>query len=71
MSTATALPSEAPERLPETHYWNATKGWKSWAFTVDHKRIGMMYLMAILAAFFGSVPWTISPSAIRTKAAKP
>jgi len=40
------------DRWPEKHYWNATKGWKSWAFTVDHKRIGMMYLIAILTAFF-------------------
>lgn len=46
------IPSlERPESLPKTHYWNATKGWKSWAFTVDHKRIGMMYLISILTAF--------------------
>jgi cytochrome c oxidase subunit I len=53
MSTTTATPPAAEmDRWPETHYWNATRGFKSWALTVDHKRIGMMYLMAILAAFF-------------------
>ncbi|WP_373047090.1 cytochrome c oxidase subunit I [Vulgatibacter sp.] len=54
MSTTTATPVPATEmdRWPDTHYWNATKGFKSWALTVDHKRIGMMYLVAILTAFF-------------------
>ncbi|AKU92806.1 cytochrome c oxidase subunit I [Vulgatibacter incomptus] len=52
MSIANVPTSESPESLPKVHYWNATKGWKSWAFTVDHKRIGMMYLMAILTTFF-------------------
>jgi len=51
MSTASVPSSVAPQSLPKTHYWNATKGWKSWAFTVDHKRIGMMYLISILTAF--------------------
>ena len=27
------------------------KGWKSWVFTLDHKRIGVMYLIAVLIAF--------------------
>ena len=36
----------------QTHYLNATKGWKSWFFTLDHKRIGIMYLICIIAAFF-------------------
>ena len=36
---------------PARHYANATHGWKSWAFTLDHKRIGVMYLTAILIAF--------------------
>ncbi|MCH8567583.1 MAG: cytochrome c oxidase subunit I [Balneolales bacterium] len=38
------------EENPETHYLNAEKGIKSWLFTVDHKRIGIMYLASI--AFF-------------------
>lgn len=52
MSTAPNISTEAPKSLPKTHYWNATKGFKSWALTVDHKRIGMMYLMAVLTFFF-------------------
>ena len=36
---------------PETNYIHAKKGLKSWLFTVDHKRIGIMYLFAVLAAF--------------------
>ena len=31
-------------------YLTATRGWKSWAYTLDHKRIGMMYLFGILGA---------------------
>ncbi len=34
------------------HYLNASKGWKSWAFTLDHKRIGIMYLIGVTAALF-------------------
>ena len=36
----------------ETNFLNCTSGWKSWAFTLDHKRIGVMYLVVILASFF-------------------
>jgi len=35
-----------------TSYLNARKGISSWLFTVDHKRIGVMYLVAILSFFF-------------------
>ncbi|RMF08354.1 MAG: cytochrome c oxidase subunit I, partial [Candidatus Neomarinimicrobiota bacterium] len=42
--------------IPDTHYLNATSGWKSWLFTLDHKRIGVMYLFAILFFFlFGGL----------------
>jgi cytochrome c oxidase subunit 1 len=44
MSTAVAADS-APNYL--TH----ETGWKSWAFTLDHKRIGLMYLAATFLAF--------------------
>jgi len=27
-------------------------GWMAWAFTLDHKRIGVLYLVAVLASFF-------------------
>ena len=31
---------------PEPSYLAATRGWKSWLFSVDHKRIAVMYLVA-------------------------
>ena len=33
------------------NYLESPKGWKSWLFTLDHKRIGLMY-MATTMAFF-------------------
>ena len=35
----------------EPNYLQAKKGLMSWVITYDHKRIGMMYLLAILAFF--------------------
>ncbi|MBU0985605.1 MAG: cytochrome c oxidase subunit I [candidate division Zixibacteria bacterium] len=37
--------------IPEKNFLNATRGWKSWLFTLDHKRIGVLYLFSIMAAF--------------------
>src|SRR5436190_7138261 len=34
------------------NYLNTPKGLKSWLLTIDHKRIGIMYLAFVLAAFF-------------------
>jgi cytochrome c oxidase subunit 1 len=34
-----------------TNYLNATTGLKSWLITLDHKRIGLMYLGSVLAFF--------------------
>jgi cytochrome c oxidase subunit 1 len=34
------------------NYLNADYGWKSWLFTLDHKRIGLLYLASITVAFF-------------------
>ncbi len=34
-----------------TNYLNATKGIRSWIFTLDHKRIGVMYLWSVLSMF--------------------
>ncbi len=39
------------EAVPERSYLNEPKGWKSWVFTLDHKRIGLMYLFSIMASF--------------------
>ena len=36
----------------QLNYINAKKGILSWIFTVDHKRIGIMYLAFILFSFF-------------------
>ena len=33
---------------PGTPFWGRVK---AWAFTLDHKRIGVMYLVGILSAF--------------------
>ena len=40
-----------PEENPKHHYLNAEKGLWSWLTTVDHKKIGLMYLASI-ALFF-------------------
>ena len=37
---------------PETNFLSCSKGWKSWAFTLDHKRIGIMYLIGVTVALF-------------------
>ena len=34
--------------VTEPDFLNVTKGLKSWLVTLDHKRIGMMYLFGIL-----------------------
>ncbi|MEM7453043.1 MAG: cbb3-type cytochrome c oxidase subunit I [Planctomycetota bacterium] len=36
----------------ENNFLNCTSGWKSWAFTLDHKRIGIMYLIGVTFALF-------------------
>ena len=35
----------------QNNYINHTRGIRSWLFTLDHKRIGMMYLFSIMFAF--------------------
>ena len=50
-STAIGADSHGSSGHEEKSYLNATKGLKSWIFTVDHKRIGIMYLGAILTFF--------------------
>src|SRR5215471_3139933 len=37
---------------PKKNYLNETTGIWSWMTTLDHKRIGIMYLVATLSAFF-------------------
>lgn len=38
--------------LPAKHYLNESHGLASWMFTLDHKRIGLMYLIGVTASFF-------------------
>jgi cytochrome c oxidase subunit 1 len=37
---------------PGTNYLTETRGLKSWLFTLDHKRIGVMYFWSLMIAFF-------------------
>ena len=39
-------------KLVDDNYLNHTRGLWSWLFTLDHKRIGVMYLVAVLSSFF-------------------
>ena len=34
------------------NYLTHSRGFLSWALTLDHKRIGVMYMVAVLASFF-------------------
>src|SRR4028119_253584 len=37
--------------MPREHYINTDYGWKSWLFTLDHKRIAILYLVSITLCF--------------------
>jgi cytochrome c oxidase subunit 1 len=47
-----AHPSAAQNTAHGDNYLNHSHGLKSWLTTVDHKRIGLMYLVAVLFFFF-------------------
>ncbi len=53
MSTTTTAEEVAGHAAPAagTNYWNAEQGIWSWLTTLDHKRIGVMYLISTLTAF--------------------
>ena len=51
MSNTQADPSYELGEKESTNYINASKGLASWLFTIDHKRIGIMYLFTIMATF--------------------
>ncbi len=47
------VPGVYGEKPPHgDNYINHSKGIFSWLFTLDHKRIGLMYMVTVLAAFF-------------------
>jgi cytochrome c oxidase subunit 1 len=47
-----AAPAGTTTTSASPSYLNAGRGALSWLFTLDHKRIGVMYLVAILSSFF-------------------
>jgi cytochrome c oxidase subunit I len=47
----TAPPVADLDRPPREHYLNHAYGWMSWLFTVDHKRIGILYLISVSIFF--------------------
>jgi cytochrome c oxidase subunit I len=52
-TTITNEPKVAePSGFPHGDYLTCDKGWKSWAFTLDHKRIGVMYMLGVVFSFF-------------------
>jgi cytochrome c oxidase subunit 1 len=51
-STVTLKGKPAVAEPPREDFLNIGGGWKSWVFTLDHKRIGIMYLYGILTSFF-------------------
>jgi cytochrome c oxidase subunit 1 len=42
---------DAGSALDRDHYLNHSRGIRSWLLTLDHKRIGVMYLISILISF--------------------
>lgn len=52
---ANRLPDVSDSETAHDHhgsFYTAQRGWQSWVFTLDHKRIGVMYLVGILVSFF-------------------
>ena len=39
------------DSYPEHHFLNHSKGFLSWALTLDHKRIGLMYSVGVMSSF--------------------
>ena len=57
MSTTLTPPAPAerlpePEPAPRRHYLNVRYGVASWLLTQDHKRIAILYIIAITVMFF-------------------
>jgi len=45
-------PLLAEPEVPREHYINTNYSWQSWLFTLDHKRIAILYLISITLMFF-------------------
>ena len=74
VATPALAGTDTTDNQTPKNYLNASKGLLSWLFTLDHKRIGVMYLVAILSSFFlGGVfallysVWRLSYSAFRRR----
>jgi cytochrome c oxidase subunit 1 len=52
VATPAVVPAGIVENQTHDSYLTAGRGILSWLFTLDHKRIGVMYLVAILTSFF-------------------
>ena len=50
-TSSIAVGREVHVAAAPTNYLNAQRGLKSWLLTLDHKRIGVMYLIATLSSF--------------------
>ncbi len=50
-SALTGEPKKWDEGEPTVPFFSEPRTFRSWAFTMDHKRIGIMYLVAILTSF--------------------
>jgi hypothetical protein len=50
--TAPGADGDVTHAVSDENYLKHGKGILSWLFTLDHKRIGVMYLVAILLSFF-------------------
>ncbi len=50
--SSAAVRGGAGVEYPTDNYLTHTQGLRSWLFTLDHKRIGVMYLVSVLASFF-------------------
>lgn len=46
-----SAPVHSTGAVPESNYLTHTRGFLSWALTLDHKRIGLMYLTGVMSSF--------------------
>ena len=52
MATLVTPSPESPIEEVKENYLNVSHSWQSWLFTIDHKRIAMLYLFSITLMFF-------------------
>jgi cytochrome c oxidase subunit 1 len=52
MSVIAETTAAAQARPPRRHFLNVNYGVRSWLFTVDHKRIALLYLVSVTLFFF-------------------